>query len=261
MAAMNVVRFRVKPGKEQAFIDGQRSMRRDMAGFLGARLVRTGDRTFCMVGEWRSFKNLAAARPQMIAILDGFRGMLEDLGGGLGVTDPVSGEVVAKLTADQGQEARRTGAAKPAAKKKPAAKNAHARRQHEYVASVIPRRRESRAYKRWVPAFAGRRAPVRRTDVRFIHAAAFVAIRSQVPAGGHATERGEWTCTIVDTCWRARGCSGRGHGAHGAGRLAQPARRIPRPLAKPRNSSTTRSRALELRVPVQSLRGNGGAQT
>jgi hypothetical protein len=33
----------------------------------------------------------------MINILDGFRDHLEDLGGGLGLTDPVSGEVVVKL--------------------------------------------------------------------------------------------------------------------------------------------------------------------
>ena len=37
---------------------------------------------------------LAAARPAMIATLDEFRDKLEDLGGGLGVTDPVSGEAV-----------------------------------------------------------------------------------------------------------------------------------------------------------------------
>jgi hypothetical protein len=37
---------------------------------------------------------LAAARPTMIGILDSFRDKLEDLGNGLGVTDPVSGEVV-----------------------------------------------------------------------------------------------------------------------------------------------------------------------
>ena len=123
MAAMNVVRFRVKPGKEQAFIDGHRTMRRDMAGFLGARLVRTGERTFCLVGEWRSFKNLAAARPQMIGILDGFRGMLEDLGGGLGVTDPVSGEVVAKLAPAKAKKKRAAPARRKAATaRKPAAK-------------------------------------------------------------------------------------------------------------------------------------------
>jgi hypothetical protein len=35
--------------------------------------------------------DLAAARPKMITTLDTFRDTLEDLGGGLGVTDPVSG--------------------------------------------------------------------------------------------------------------------------------------------------------------------------
>ena len=33
----------------------------------------------------------------MIGILDSFRDTLEDLGGGLGVTDPVSGEVVVEF--------------------------------------------------------------------------------------------------------------------------------------------------------------------
>jgi hypothetical protein len=35
--------------------------------------------------------------PEMIAKLDTFRDTLEDLGGGLGVTEPVSGEVVLEL--------------------------------------------------------------------------------------------------------------------------------------------------------------------
>ncbi len=68
-------------------------------GFLGGNLIRTGEQTFCMIGEWRNFKALAAAHPQMIAILDSFRDLLEDLGGDLGVTDPVSGEVALKLSA------------------------------------------------------------------------------------------------------------------------------------------------------------------
>ena len=33
----------------------------------------------------------------MIAMLDTFRDTLEDLGGGLGVTDPISGEVVVDM--------------------------------------------------------------------------------------------------------------------------------------------------------------------
>ena len=40
---------------------------------------------------------LAAARPNMIATLNSFRDTLEDHGGDLGVTDPVSGPVVLEL--------------------------------------------------------------------------------------------------------------------------------------------------------------------
>lgn len=37
------------------------------------------------------------AQPQMISTLNSFRDALEDLGGGLGVTDPVAGLVVLSL--------------------------------------------------------------------------------------------------------------------------------------------------------------------
>ena len=99
MTAFNVVRFKVKPGNEQQFVDAHRKVRPAFKGFLGGNLIKTGDQTFCFVGEWRTFQNIANARAQMIAFLDGFRDMLEDLGSGLGVTDPVSGQAVAKLAA------------------------------------------------------------------------------------------------------------------------------------------------------------------
>ena len=114
MAAFNVVRFRVKPGSEQQFIDKHRTTRPGFKGYLGGSLIRTGDQTFCIVGEWRSMKSLAAARPQMIAILDELRGMLEDLGGGLGVADPVSGEVVARVRAPKSAKKRPARAARKA---------------------------------------------------------------------------------------------------------------------------------------------------
>ena len=56
--------------------------------------TKTGERAYCLIGEWDSFEALVAARPQLIAGLDGVRAMLEDLGHGLGVTDPVSGDAV-----------------------------------------------------------------------------------------------------------------------------------------------------------------------
>ena len=98
MTAYNAVRFRVKPGMEDKFIQLQREALRDeMAGALDAALIKTGDRTYCFIGKWKSFDDLVAARPKMIASLDQIRSLLEDLGGGLGVTDPVSGPAVLEL--------------------------------------------------------------------------------------------------------------------------------------------------------------------
>jgi hypothetical protein len=60
-------------------------------------MIKTGDHTYCIIAEWSDMDALAAARAKMIATLDSFRDTLEDLGGGRGVTDPVSGPVVLEL--------------------------------------------------------------------------------------------------------------------------------------------------------------------
>ena len=96
MTAYNVVRFKVKPGQEQKFIDAHKNAPA-IEGMGEASVIKTGERTYCIIGKWDSMDKLAAARPQMIAMLDSFRQTLEDLGGGLGVTDPVSGNVVVEL--------------------------------------------------------------------------------------------------------------------------------------------------------------------
>jgi len=97
MTAFNVVRFRVKPGRENQFLDEHRKMKSDFPGMRRAALVKTGERTYCVVGEWDDMASIVSARERMIALLDRFRDTLEDLGGGLGVSDPVSGEVVVDL--------------------------------------------------------------------------------------------------------------------------------------------------------------------
>ena len=61
MTAMNVVRFRVKPGNEQKFIDAHRKIKRNFKGFLGGRLVRTGEQTFCMLADTSSWPNALAS--------------------------------------------------------------------------------------------------------------------------------------------------------------------------------------------------------
>ena len=89
MTAWNVVRFRVKPGREEEFLAAHRAVNR--GGFKGMRrfsMFKTGNSSYCVIGEWQSLKNLADARPQMIGTLDTFRDCLEDLGGGLGGYGP-----------------------------------------------------------------------------------------------------------------------------------------------------------------------------
>lgn len=98
MTVMNVVHMRVKPGKEEEYIRIHKEMNRDsMPGSRSFRLVRVGERSFIVVGEWESMAAMAAARPAMVGNLDKLRPILEDLGGGRGVTEPWSGEVVLTL--------------------------------------------------------------------------------------------------------------------------------------------------------------------
>jgi len=96
MTAYNVVRFRVKPGREKEFVSLNAGMPA-MKGFRKGALIKTGERTYCLIGEWSAMSDIVAARSAMIASLDQMRGLLEDLGGGLGLTDPVSGEAVVEL--------------------------------------------------------------------------------------------------------------------------------------------------------------------
>jgi hypothetical protein len=97
MTAFNAVRFRVKPGREQEFLDAHRHRATEWPGLRHVNIIKTGERSYCIIAEWSGMEALAAARPDMIATLDSFRDTLEDLGNGLGVTDPVAGDVVLSL--------------------------------------------------------------------------------------------------------------------------------------------------------------------
>jgi len=94
MSAFNVVRMRVRPEFVDEVVGFYRDRPLDMPGLRAMTLVQTGAGDFTLIGEWDDMAAIAAARPQMVASLDGRRHMLEDLGGGLGVTDPVSGPAV-----------------------------------------------------------------------------------------------------------------------------------------------------------------------
>ena len=91
MTAFNAVRFKVKPGRDQEFLDAHAAVERHWPGLRHANMIKTGDGTYCIIGEWDDMESLADARPFMLATLDTFRDLLE------GDTDPVSGSVVLEL--------------------------------------------------------------------------------------------------------------------------------------------------------------------
>ena len=103
MTAYNVVRMRVKPGRNEDYLEAHRAIDRDtFAGMRSVAIIQTGERDFCLIGEWDSMEAIVAARPTMIATLDRSREMLEDLGGdllgvdrsGLRRSDEISREMV-----------------------------------------------------------------------------------------------------------------------------------------------------------------------
>jgi hypothetical protein len=97
MTAFNTVRFKVKPGREQDFLDAHRNVHDEWPGLRHVNIIKTGERSYCIIAEWEGMDALANARPSMIRTLDSFRDTLEELGGGLGVTDAVAGPVVLGL--------------------------------------------------------------------------------------------------------------------------------------------------------------------
>ena len=91
MTAFNTVRFRVKSGREQEFLDAHRAVDRNWPGMRSANMIQTGEGTYCIIGEWDDMDSLANARPFMLQTLETFRHTLE------GDTDPVSGPVVLEV--------------------------------------------------------------------------------------------------------------------------------------------------------------------
>lgn len=91
MTAFNTVRFKVKDGREEEFLAAHKAVDRNWPGLRHANMIKTGDQSYCIIGEWDDMDSLANARPFMLKTLDTFRDTLE------GDTDPVSGPVLLEL--------------------------------------------------------------------------------------------------------------------------------------------------------------------
>ena len=91
--ACNIVRFKVSSGNQTEFEELIDKRKQFEGEFLSA-FVKTGEDTYCGFGIWDSNEALVAARPQMIVFLDTLRHLLSEISPELGVTDPVSGEIL-----------------------------------------------------------------------------------------------------------------------------------------------------------------------
>ena len=96
----NVVRLKVKPGKQQEF-ESLFSTVDNWEGQLLHILARTGKQNYVGYGLWESEEKMANAMLLMIGMLDSTRHLLEELSSKLGVTDPVSGAVVFEKKIDE----------------------------------------------------------------------------------------------------------------------------------------------------------------
>ena len=60
-------------------------------------IAKSGNYYYSFVGIWKRAEAIAAQRPAMISHLNEVRGFMEELSPELGVTDPVSGNIVSKV--------------------------------------------------------------------------------------------------------------------------------------------------------------------
>ena len=92
---MNVVRFKLKSDFVEKYFEIIEKT--NFEGMTQRYIAKTGNFEYCFVGIWENAEAIAAQRPAMIAHLDEVRGFMEELSPELGVTDPVSGNIISKV--------------------------------------------------------------------------------------------------------------------------------------------------------------------
>ena len=93
---MNIVRFKLRTDCVDKYFEAINKT--NFEGMTQRFIAKTGAYDYCFVGIWESAEAIAAQRPAMISHLDEVRGFMEELSPELGVTDPVSGNIVSKVS-------------------------------------------------------------------------------------------------------------------------------------------------------------------
>ena len=92
---MNVVRFKLKSDSVDKYFEVINKT--NFEGMIQRYIAKTGKFDYCFVGIWESAEAISAQRHAMLAHLDEVRVFMEELSPELGVTDPVSGNIVSKV--------------------------------------------------------------------------------------------------------------------------------------------------------------------
>ena len=89
------VRFKVKDRNRDALIDAMRGFdTQDYPGALSHQIIDIGDGRFQTTVVWENEDALVAARSDLINFLDSCRHLLDEISPELGVTDPISGQII-----------------------------------------------------------------------------------------------------------------------------------------------------------------------
>jgi hypothetical protein len=71
MTAFNAVRFRVKAGREQQFLDARNKVAFAWPGVRHVNVIKTGEHTFCVIAEWTDMNDECVALPRLcFAVVD-----------------------------------------------------------------------------------------------------------------------------------------------------------------------------------------------
>ena len=65
MTAFNIVRFRVKPGRDQEFLDAHKSIASGWPGIIHVNMIKSGERSYCIIAEWTDMDAIAKQAEQV----------------------------------------------------------------------------------------------------------------------------------------------------------------------------------------------------
>jgi len=92
------VRFKVNEDNRDAFIGALKTFNpKDFDGAISHQVIDSGNGRFASSIEWENQNALVSVRPDLIKFLDSARHLLEKISPELGLTDPISGEIVIEV--------------------------------------------------------------------------------------------------------------------------------------------------------------------